>query len=633
MRAAARLPAMLVVSAAIGLGGCTPKVFEESSGAKLARTLEPTQLEATPTRGGAVGTARVRVYVDDGYKAQSPDTSTKIRLLFQRINRVLEPTTGLRLEVVDIRPWTSAGDRIDLQRSLDDLAALDPASDVDFVFGMLDALNRVSTDLHQLGRAHVLGRHAVVRGLADAVEVAALDRGLRTLGADDRQALFSRRKRHKEEAILLHEVGHLLGAPHVTGATEIMSPSYGHHQKDFARDMAEFMRQVGRARMEPRKEAAAREWRQALALMRAHRAEDWNEDEKALVEAALQGLAQGGGDEGQVGEILGEGLRAGDREKFRAAERLLAAGQADDAWEELEPLLDFYPDEPAVNRLACRLAASSSRDRSVVELRCKRAVEAAPGDGEPHLRLAQAYRAGGDSKNALAEARAALTAIEKSAAAPAAGKADPDAEKEAAARTKVAAELAALFQALGAVTWTEKAAALGGKPKQLLEWARGTRVRFAMSAGGPVPPEREAEYVAGLTAMLEDVYGRKFAEADRKAAQLDRQFPRAAGVQAVRCDLEIRRSRYPEARARCREALRRDDAAAWAHYLTGLLDKRDRKLAPAARHLERAVALDPTLKHAYQVAGEIYGQLGRAADRKRIADAYQARFNVALPAQ
>ncbi len=631
MSGAARLPALLAVSAALGLG-CTPKVFEESSGAKLARTLEPTELEATPTQGGAIGTARVRVYVDDGYKAQSPDTSTKIRLLFQRTNRVLEPTTGLRLEVVDIRPWTAGGDGIDLQRSLDDLAALDPATDVDFVFGMLDALNRASTDLHELGRAQILGRHAVVRGLADAVEVAALDKRMRTLSADDRQALFSRRKRHKEEAILLHEVGHLLGAPHVTGAADLMSPSYGHHQKGFARDMADFMRQVARARMERKKGLAAREWGKALALMRGHGAEDWNEDEKALIEAALQGLAQGGGDEGAVGEIIGEGVRAGDREKFRAAERLLAAGQPEDAWEELEPLLDFYPDEPAVNRLACRLAASSSRDRSIVELRCRRAAEAAPGDAEPHLRLAQAYRAGGDSVKALAEARVALAAIEAAAAAPA-DKKDPDADQRAAARSKVAAELAGLFRALGAVTWTEKAAALGGKPKEIVEWARGTRVRFAMSAGGPVPPEREAEYVAGLTAMLEDVYGRKFAEADRKAARLDRQFPRAAGVQAVRCDLEIRRNRYAEARARCREALRRDDAAAWAHYLTGLLDKRERKLPAAAKHLERAIALDPTLKHAYQVVGEIYGQLGRAADRKRIADAYQARFNLALPAQ
>lgn len=632
MRAAAGLPALLAVSAAVGLGACAPKIFEESSGAKLARELEPTELEATPTQGGAIATARVRVYVDDGYKAQSPDTSTKIRLLVQRINRVLEPTTGLRLEVADIRPWSPAGNGIDLQRALDDLAALDPATDVDFVLGMLDALNRVSTDLHQLGRAHVLGRHMVVRGLSDAVEVAALDKWLRRLGRDERQALFSRRKRHKEEAILLHEVGHLLGAPHVTGATDIMSPSYGHHQKDFARDMADFMRQVARARMERKGEVAAREWGKALALVRAHSAEDWNEDEKALVEASLQGLAQGGDDQGPIGDILGEGVRAGDREKFRAAERLLAAGQPDDAWEELEPLLDFYPDEPAVNRLACRLAATTSRDRSVIELRCKRAAKAAPGDGEPHLRLAQAYRAGGDAKKALAEARAALDAIEKAAAAPA-GATDDDAAQKAAARTRVAAELAALFRALGAVTWTEKAAALGGKPKELVEWAQGTRVRFAMSAGGPVPPEREAEYVAGLTAMLEDVYGRRFAEADRKAAQLDRQFPRAAGVQAVRCDLEIRRNRYPEARARCREALRRDDAAAWAHYLTGLLDKRERKLPSAAKHLERAIALDPTLKHAYQVAGEIYGELGKTADRKRIADAYQARFNLALPAQ
>jgi tetratricopeptide (TPR) repeat protein len=147
-----------------------------------------------------------------------------------------------------------------------------------------------------------------------------------------------------------------------------------------------------------------------------------------------------------------------------------------------------------------------------------------------------------------------------------------------------------------------------------------------MRPGGPIPIDRESEYVNGVGELLSAVYSRKFAEADALAARLQRNFGNAAGIHAARCDLEIRRRRYPVARAQCRDAIRLYPDSAWAHYLIGLLDKHDRKSAAAIEHLERAIALYPELKHAYQVADELYQQLGRAADRKRLAEAYRAQF-------
>lgn len=608
----------LALPAVVALGALGCFRTERTSGERFAADLEPAALQPTPTRGPALGAARVRFYADDDYRAQNPDHQAKIRLLVERANQVLEPTIGVRLQVVEIRPWHRAGgEREAMKSAIAELESLDAAQDVELVIGMMDALSRSSTDLHQLGLAHVLGNHLVVRGLDDAAEVAALEAPLRVLSKKERQGLYSRRKRHKELCIFLHEVGHAFGGPHVTGQGDILNPRYHWRQADFGEPTAQLMRAVASARM-ARGPAAAVAWRKALDRVRRHPSELWNEDDKGLVAAELARRAAGGGREDEPGESLGPSVRAADRERFRAAERLLRAGQSLDAWEELEPLLDFYPDEPAVQRFACRLVVEAGRDRGEIESRCARAARAAPADPEPPLRLAQAYLVAGDKTRSLASARRALELAERG------GSSDPAAPRRW-------GELAAHFRALGAVTWAEKAAGHAPDGKDVTAWARSTRVRFGMPAGGPIPPEREADYVAGVTELLGDVYASRFPEAERRAARLERAFGRSAGLSAARCDMEIRRGRYPIARTHCRDALRRDPDAAWAHYLLGLLDRRDRKPTSALDHLERAVALDPTLKHAYQVAAEIAAELGRPADRKRLSDAYQAQFGQPLP--
>jgi tetratricopeptide (TPR) repeat protein len=575
-----------------------------------AANLEPAALQPTPTEGGTVGTARVRFYIDDEYRAQNPDHEAKIRLQLERASHVLEPTVGLRLQAVEFRPWhRRARDNRDLRSVLEELEAMDPGQDVDVVIGMTDALSQVTTNLHELGFARVLGRHLVLRGLNDSAEVAGMESTFRTIGAKARQGLYSRRKRHKEVLILLHELAHWLGGLHVTGVSDILNPSYSHTLGDFGRANAELMRAVAKAKLARGPGAAEREWKSVLALVRERPSPSWNEDEKAGLLADLEMRSQGAVEDDQ-GEALGNGIRAADRDRFRAAERLYKAGRELDAWEELEPLLDFYPDEPGVTRLACRLAVGAKRDRAAIEASCARAAQVAPGDAEPQLRLAQSYLAAKEEAKSLAAARKALEILERGG---------PTADR-------IPGELATHFQALRAVTWAERAAAKAKDGKAITEWARTTRVRFGLSPGGPVPPEREAEYLAGLTELLGEVYARRFNEADRRAAALQRAFPRAPGLLATRCDLEVRRARYAAARTYCRDALRRYQDSAWAHYLLGLLDKRDKKPAVAVDHLERAISLDPELKHAYQVAAEIYSELGRADDRKRVNEAYKARF-------
>ncbi len=576
---------------------------------RIAASLEPVRLRPDPTGGAPLGTARVRVYADSDYRSQNPGHKLELRRLFERVSRVLEPTIGLRLEVVDVRDWQRQGGS-DLQAALSDLEYLDPANDVDWVFGMVNALGQVSTELHQLGYARVLGHHVVLRGLNDAAEVSLLEEVLGTISTRQRQQLYARRKRHKEQVLVLHEIGHTLGAMHVTDTRKILYPSYENTQASFGPQNAGLMRAAAAARMARGRRDEQAEWRAVLAYVESHPWSGWNEDEKAQLVTELRTRVRAV-DEG-AGATLGQSVRPADRERFKAAERLEAAGRAADAWEDLEPLIDFYPDEPEVQRFACRLAVAAQRDRSAIESRCARAVQVAPADPEPHLRLAQSYLAAKDTARSLAAARKAQELL---------GRASADGRID-----RLWADLAEHLKALGAVTWAEQAATRSRRGGDVAQWARITRARYAIAPRGPVPADREGEYVAGVRDLLTKIYERKFPEAEQLAARLQRSFPGAAGIEGARCDMEIRRRRYPVARAHCATALRRHADASWAHYLTGVLDKHDKRNKSAVQHLERAISLDPDLEHAYQLAAEIYGEQRRPADKKRIAEAYKAKF-------
>src|SRR5690606_32625978 len=122
----------------------------------------------------------------------------------------------------------------------------------------------------------------------------------------------------------------------------------------------------------------AAEWRAVLEHIRAGGASVWNEDERALLISELDRRVEAQ-EQGTAGLPLGAAVRPADRDRFRAAERLHEGGSALDAWEELEPLVEFYPAEPSVQLLACRLAVAARRDAAATGSLCARAAELAPG--------------------------------------------------------------------------------------------------------------------------------------------------------------------------------------------------------------------------------------------------------------
>jgi hypothetical protein len=95
------------------------------------------------------------------------------------------------------------------------------------------ALSLVSATFEQLGYASVPGRHLMLRGYADVEERKAFERLFHDLTPDERAALYVARRRHKTAAILLHEIGHNLGAQHHVEANTLMNAHYSDQSASF----------------------------------------------------------------------------------------------------------------------------------------------------------------------------------------------------------------------------------------------------------------------------------------------------------------------------------------------------------------------------------------------------------------
>src|SRR5262249_34069951 len=109
---------------------------------------------------------------------------------------------------------------------LSDLEALDGGRDVDWVVGLVTPFRGVARSVHQVGGAHLLSRHFVMRGMDDEQESLAFDKELPLVTAERRKRLYEERKAHKEIVVFLHEWGHTMGALHNEDPQVLMNPVY-----------------------------------------------------------------------------------------------------------------------------------------------------------------------------------------------------------------------------------------------------------------------------------------------------------------------------------------------------------------------------------------------------------------------
>jgi tetratricopeptide (TPR) repeat protein len=256
-----------------------------------AKQITPGRFDLTPApvEGGDVRTLRLRIYVDRDYRRAVLRWQPRARLQIDRVNRVVEPVFNVRFEIESLRQWDSSHVAQPLDGALDELRALDPGNEVDWVLGLVAPLQGVTNSTHKLGVTTLLSRVLVLRAMDDNEEAAALAHDFDKLPVAEREGLYEQRKTHKEVALFLHEWGHSLGALHTSDPTVIMNAYYDAKVAAFSdfekrlialalerrlahRDQPHPDAAAVRALMEhaPRDEGSDRERAELVAMLRAY---------------------------------------------------------------------------------------------------------------------------------------------------------------------------------------------------------------------------------------------------------------------------------------------------------------------------------------------------------------------------
>src|SRR6185436_5604025 len=117
---------------------------------------------------------RVRVYADADYRANVVRWQERAREMFSDLKILVGPTFGVRFEVESCRRWEDTPAGMTTDTALELLEKKDPGEDVYWVVGFISALPLITTSVHHIGMARDLGRHFVLRGMADLEEARAI---------------------------------------------------------------------------------------------------------------------------------------------------------------------------------------------------------------------------------------------------------------------------------------------------------------------------------------------------------------------------------------------------------------------------------------------------------------------------
>jgi tetratricopeptide (TPR) repeat protein len=307
-----------------------------------ARDLTPSAMDLTPEAAAAPGAARairVRVYADRDYRELVLRWRLKARTQIDRINSVVQPVFGVRFEIESLREWDRSHVGQPLGSVLDEIEALDPAEEVDWVIGLATPLHGVATSVHQIGIAHVLARHFVLRGMDDEQEALAIERDLKLLSPEERTRLYAERKGHKEIVMFLHEWGHTLGLLHNEDRAVFMNPAYDNRQKAFS-DFERSVMSLALARRLERRGELYPETADLLPLFESAPRDEGSDQERAeLLDFARKRARGGGRHVAGGGGGVGSDLSAADIEAYNRAVEAANAGRLEEAWKGLSPVI------------------------------------------------------------------------------------------------------------------------------------------------------------------------------------------------------------------------------------------------------------------------------------------------------
>lgn len=412
------------IAVAIGISLPSAACFDSTWGeAKRAQEREaarvtPTDLTALSGAGtgahGRLTPIRVHVVASPKYTAQVIDAPKRFRETVEEANHVLSGA-GVVLDVTSFETWSPSED--DLPVTLAALEKTYPGNGEDLYVGLVGSVPRLALSFHDVGYATVLGHHLVLRAPSRADDVDAIQRNLDELSTEDREQLIRSRRNHRAAVVLLHELGHTLGAVHEIAESSIMSTSYAAERSAFGPGNRAILNATlrHRAAHEERRGALARELLGTLdqqkadfvpadfASTRAYLAEIAERESSpspaesepstsssasttstsspprkagwlptpaittrlpppslsastasASASASAKPAAQANAPETAVPGL--DELTPAHRELFRTSNAAFDAGDPKGAWDRAKPLFSAYPNSYAVQDLRCRMA-------------------------------------------------------------------------------------------------------------------------------------------------------------------------------------------------------------------------------------------------------------------------------------
>ncbi len=351
---------------------------------KRVEDLEPARLGAA--RSDELGRVmRLRVHATPRFIAETPDWKARVDEMVQDANGVLTPALKIRATVFDYRGWNREGADDDLATALVELEGMDAGEEVDWVVGFVGSIPRIVTGFSNLGRARMRRKHFVLRAINNRAEYDVISQ-MTIVSESERAELLRNRKRHKAAAVMLHEIGHTLGAVHVTDGKTIMRPKYDAHGSSFAGFNLELMRLSLEYRAQPVAERDTRTYLRAVVRHLEKTRAPWvgsdRDEELASLRAEL-GVTRGApAAPPKAPEPPTEATRASsppdapgltteERAIFAAALALEKANDPSGARDKALPLFSAHPKVIAVQHLRCRLATAIGLVWHAIKTECE----------------------------------------------------------------------------------------------------------------------------------------------------------------------------------------------------------------------------------------------------------------------